>query len=95
MKYDIVLTKKDNRYLAQVSAFPALKVWEATREQALQRIRAKLQTYFDQVEFVQVDIDVPATQNPWLTKFGCFQDDPTFDDWQAEIAHYRQIRNAE
>jgi hypothetical protein len=40
---------------------------------------------------VQVDIPLPTeTGNPWLDKFGCFKDDPTFDDLQAEIAADRQ-----
>jgi len=42
-------------------------------------------------EVVKVDVSLPnETGNPWLDKLGWFKDDPTFDDWQAEIAAYRK-----
>ncbi|MDM8522624.1 hypothetical protein QUF80_04560 [Desulfococcaceae bacterium HSG8] len=40
-----------------------------------------------------IRIEVPLAEspdNPWLDKFGWFRNDPTFDDWQAEIAAYRK-----
>jgi len=42
-------------------------------------------------EVVKLEVPLPnETGNPWLDKFGWFKDDPTFDDWQAEIAAYRK-----
>ncbi|MEM9215994.1 MAG: hypothetical protein AAGD25_16815 [Cyanobacteria bacterium P01_F01_bin.150] len=45
----------------------------------------------NEIEVVQVDIPLLGqTGNPWIDKFGWFNDDPTFDDLQSEIASYRQ-----
>lgn len=95
MKYDIILSKDGDRYGAQVSLLPQIQVWERSRERALALIKTRLQTYLKQVEWAQVEIETPEAQNPWLEHFGSFVDDPTFDEWQAETAKYRQARDAE
>ena len=95
MKYNIILTKEGNRYGAQVSLFPQIQVWENSREQALLLIKSRLQAYLKKVEWAQIEIEEPESSNPWLENFGCFADDPTFDNWQTEIQQYRQTRNAE
>jgi hypothetical protein len=40
--------------------------------------------------------EVPAKEaNPWLEIHGSLKDDPTFDDFMAEIAHSRRQLEAE
>lgn len=65
---------------------------EESREGVLRRIQARLLEYLTkQVEIVQIDVPAPIQpRNPWLDNFGYFQDDPTFEDLQQEIANYRQ-----
>jgi hypothetical protein len=41
-----------------------------------------------------IDIDVPSERSPqpsntWIANMGIFQDDPTFDDFLAEVNTYR------
>ncbi|MCK4760580.1 MAG: hypothetical protein KAW12_00175 [Candidatus Aminicenantes bacterium] len=43
------------------------------------------------IETTQIETPPPAkTGNPWIDKFGCFKDDPTFDNLEAEIDSYRK-----
>jgi hypothetical protein len=46
-----------------------------------------------------IDIDVPSEKlpeesNPWIANMGFFQDDPTFDDFLAEVNTYRNAIEA-
>ena len=52
-----------------------------------------MRDYFAQVELVRLDLDDAQSDSRLLKQFGSFQDDPTFDDWLAEISAYRQERN--
>jgi hypothetical protein len=93
MKVDVILSKRGDHYLAQVSNLPGIRVKEASREAALKGIAQRLRDYFAQVELVRLDFDEPQTDRRLLEQFGSFRDDPTFDDWLDKIATYRQERN--
>lgn len=90
MKVDTILSKRGSGYLAQVSNLPEIRTKEATREAALLGVERRLRAYFDRVELVRLDL---GDSSSLLEHFGSFADDPTFDDWQTEIASYRQERN--
>jgi hypothetical protein len=93
MKVDIILSKRGSGYLAQVGGLPEIRAKEATREAALRGVERRLRAYFARVELVRLDLGEPNDGPSLLEHFGSFADDPTFDDWQAEIATYRQERN--
>jgi hypothetical protein len=93
MKVDVILSKRGDHYLAQVSNLPGIRVKEASREAALKGIAQRLRDYFAQVELVRLDFDEPQTDRRLLEQFGSFRDDPTFDDWLDKIATYREERN--
>ncbi len=57
MQVDVILSKRGERYLAQVSNLPAIRVKEASREAALNSIAQRLRDYFAQVELVRLDLD--------------------------------------
>lgn len=92
MIYDVILSRKDDKYIARAKDWPEVTVIENSRDAAIDQLRFQLLDYLtNKVEVVQVDIPLSTqTENPWLGKFGWFRDDPTFDDLQAEIAAYRQ-----
>ncbi len=89
---DVVLSKEKTGYVARAKEWPEVTVKEKSREKAIFRIKSKLLDYLtNKVELVQIDIPVPSKKkNPWMEKFGWFKDDPTFDDFEAEIAAYRK-----
>jgi hypothetical protein len=93
MKVDIILSKRGNGYLAHVSSLPEIRVKEATREAALRGVERRLRAYFEQVELVRLDLGETNDSRSLPEHFGSFADDPTFDDWQDEIAAYRQEQN--
>ncbi len=95
MKVDIILSKQGNGYLAQVSTLPDIRVREATREAALRGVERRLRAYFDRVELVRLELDEVNDDRSLslLEHFGSLAADPTFDDWQEEIAAYRQAQN--
>ncbi|MEO1386192.1 MAG: hypothetical protein AAFV85_02315 [Cyanobacteria bacterium J06634_6] len=92
MIYDVILSRENNKYVARAKDWPEVTVVESSRDAAISQLKSQLLDYLtNKIEVVQVDIPLPSqTGNPWLDKFGCFKDDPTFDDLQAEIAAYRQ-----
>lgn len=92
MLYDVILSQKDNKYIARAKEWPEVIVIEDSRDEAINQLKTQLLDYLtSSVEVVQIEISLPTqTGNPWLDKFGWFKDDPTFDDLQAEIAAYRQ-----
>ena len=97
MLYDIILSRKDDKYIARAREWPEVAVTEKSRAAAIDQLKIQLLDYLtNRVEVVQVDIQLPTQpSNPWLDKFGWFQDDPTFEDLQAEIAIYRQTIDQE
>jgi predicted RNase H-like HicB family nuclease len=92
MTYDIILSRRNNKYIARVREWPEVVVEEQTREAAIDQVKEQLIEYLThEVEVVQIDIELPVkTGNPWLDNFGRFKADPTFDELQAEITAYRQ-----
>lgn len=92
MIYDVILSKKDNQYIARAKEWPEIIAIDNSRDAAIDQLKSQLLDYLtNEVEVVQIEIPISTqTGNPWLDKFGWFKDDSTFDDLQAEIATYRQ-----
>ena len=63
-----------------------------------QRLKSILNAQFKHGKLVTIDIDVPSDRSlepsdPWIANMGIFQDDPTFDDFLAEVSTYRNAIN--
>lgn len=97
MTYDVILTKRENKYVARVREWPEVVVENQSREAAIDQIKERLVEYLThQVEVIQIEITPPlAADNPWLKNFGRFQADPTFAELEAEIAAYRDAVDEE
>ena len=89
---DVILTQENSRYVAQVREWPGIMVRADTRDEVIRQVRTRLSEYLTkQAEVIRIEVPLPEREaNPWLDKFGWFEDDPTFDDWQAEIAACRR-----
>ncbi len=91
MTYDVILRKKDDRYVARVRDWPEVVVEENTREAAISQIKTQLGEYLNNPpEIVQIDLDQTAKENPWLKFAGMWADDPTWGEFMAEVEAYRQ-----
>ena len=91
MTYDVILRKKDNKYIARVRDWPELVIEEASREAAINQIKEELVEYLSHPpEVVQIELEAAEQLNPWLKFAGMWADDPTWDEFLAEVEAYRQ-----
>jgi hypothetical protein len=67
----------------------ALSAEGSTQEEALGNLRKQLESRLATGARI-VSLDVPGTDNPWVTFQGMFKDDPLFDEWQQAIAENRR-----
>jgi hypothetical protein len=92
MRIDIVISRHGKQYLAQAAGLPGIRVKRSSRAAALRGVEERLRSYFDQVEVVRMEIGgVSDEQMP--EGFGWLADDPTFEDWQKEIAAFRRTQD--
>ncbi len=89
MKYQVLLHQQpDDTYTASVAELPNLAAHAKTDQEALCQIKELLtaQLSGSKIEFAPLRYD-----NSRLAKYaGSFQDDPTWDDYLAEIERYRR-----
>jgi hypothetical protein len=90
MQIPILLERvKGNGYRARGTGPFALSARGATREEALDKLRAKLQARLKEgTEVVGLELGPPP--DPWLEFAGMFQGDPWIEDWKASVREYRQ-----
>lgn len=89
MQIPILLERvKGNGYRARGTEPFAVSARGATREEALAKLRIKIQARLKNgTELVAMDV---ATAHPWLEFAGMFKDDPLIEDWIQSMAEYRQ-----
>jgi predicted RNase H-like HicB family nuclease len=92
MTYDVILRKKQNKYVARVRDWPEVIIEEDSREEAIAQIKAQLSEYLSQPpEVIQIDLEtVTHSGHPWVQFAGMWADDPTWDDFMVEVEAYRQ-----
>jgi predicted RNase H-like HicB family nuclease len=78
----------DNGYKAIPLAFPDCEAVGRTRDEALSNLKSVLSARLAQGELVTVEVGEP--DHPWRKWSGVFKDDPTYDDFLAEIEAYRR-----
>ena len=87
----VILRRKNDKYIARVRDWPELIIEETTREAAIDQIKSQLIEYLNQPpEIVQIDLESNDIENPWLKFAGMWADDPTWDEFLAELESYRQ-----
>lgn len=96
MTYDVILRKKQNKYIARVREWPEVVIEEETREAALAQIKQQLMAYLSQApEVIPIELEASTSaEHPWLRFAGMWADDPTWDDFVAEVAAHRQEMDA-
>ena len=76
--------------MATVLGWPDLLVKGKTEEETLDNVRQIVTNRLQQAKFVTLDIQTDETNDPWMKFAGIWENDPTFDDFQAEITAYRR-----
>ena len=99
MQYQVLVQcHPDKGYVASVLGIPDCVAEGRTKEEAIANAKAALAERLTQSEVVTVEVEVPGIErsgNPWLNNFGRFKDDPTFDDFLAEMEAYRREVDAD
>jgi predicted RNase H-like HicB family nuclease len=80
---------KGNGYRARGKDPFAVSARGSTREEALAKLRAKIQSRLKNGTEV-VGLEIAQDQHPWLEFAGMFKGDPWIDDWKRSIEEYRQ-----
>ena len=83
MRYDVILSRKENQYFARVKEWPEIMAYDNRRDEAIRLVQTQLLKFItqQQVEVVQIEVPLPTqTNNPWLDKFGWFKEKPTLSD---------------
>jgi predicted RNase H-like HicB family nuclease len=76
-------------YRAQSREPFALSARGATREEALAKLRAKIEDRLKNGAEV-VGLEVGAQPDPWMAFAGMFKDDPWIEDWKRSVEAYRR-----
>lgn len=86
-----VRPESSGQFTAEAGGLPDLRATAATREEAIEQVRALLRDHLSSGRLVAVDVsaDVPAT-SPLMHWFGHAKDDPEFDVYLEEIRKYRE-----
>lgn len=80
---------KGNGYRARGKEPFAVSAKGATREEALAKLRAKIQMRLKNGTEI-VGLEVSAQPDPWMEFAGMFKDDPWIGDWKRSIEEYRE-----
>jgi predicted RNase H-like HicB family nuclease len=91
MQYQVLVqSQPDQSFSAAVLGVPDCVAEGQTEEEAIANAKEALQARLAQGKIVTIEVEMPEAENPLLQYAGRFKDDPTFDDYLAEIAAYRQ-----
>jgi hypothetical protein len=90
MTYDVLVTKKEQKFIARVRAWPAILVEGDTEEEVLRKAQADLQALLMSGRIVQLTLDVQPDDHPWRPFAGMFADDSDWDEFQAAMQQYRE-----
>ncbi len=82
-----VRAEPGGQFTAQLLGLADVYATAATREEAVERLRALLRQQLDSGSLVYMDI---LRENPLMSRFGSARDDPDFDGYLDEIRKYRE-----
>jgi predicted RNase H-like HicB family nuclease len=96
MTYDILIqAQPENVYRATVLGWPDLSVEGNSEQTVVEHIQKAIRERLAQGKIVRIEIDEDVTtaatpEHPWLPFLGMWKDDPTFDEFTAQMEAYRQ-----
>ena len=90
MEYVVFLEKEKGHYRAVVPALPDCVVEGQTRAETLSRLRQAIVDRLRKVEITKIEVEIEPSLDPWTPFIGMWKSDPTWDEFQMEIAKYRE-----
>ena len=97
MQYQLLIVNRDQSgFIASVIGVPDCVAEGSTEEEAIRRAKAALNERLAKGKVVTIELETKLNgENPLLKHAGRFRDDPTFDDFLAEVEKYRRELDVE
>ena len=89
MTYDVLLTRKANKFIARVRQWPVIVVEGDSEEEVLRQAQADLQALLTGGRIIQLDLD-ESEEHSWQPLAGMFADDPDWEAFQESVQQYRE-----
>ena len=97
MEYQIFVEQQpQNGFVATVLGWPDCVATGHTKQEAVVNVRNAVEERLARGEVLQVQIEAPQSApqpDPWETMAGRFADDPTWDEYEAELKRIREEAN--
>jgi hypothetical protein len=77
----------DGSFTAQLLGAADFQATAATREEAVEQLRARLQEPVNMDELLAIEL---PQQNPLVRRAGYLKDDPDFEEYREEIRRFRE-----
>jgi hypothetical protein len=96
MQYQVLVENLNpHSFAASIIGVADCRANGRTEEEAIAKATAALSERLARGRIVTIDVNLPGEEHPLLKYAGRFKDDPTFDEYLAEIEKYRQELDAE
>jgi predicted RNase H-like HicB family nuclease len=95
MTYDILLTKRNKKFIARVCQWPEIVVEGDTEEGALAMAQSGLRKLLFSGKIVHLDIEPEAYEHTWSKYAGMFVDDSDWEAFQESVSQYRMKTNSD
>jgi predicted RNase H-like HicB family nuclease len=90
MTYDVLLTRKADKYVARVRQWPEIVVEGDSEEEVLRKAQADLKSLLVGGRIIQLELEAGPEAHPWQPFAGMFADDPDWDAFQESMQAYRE-----
>ena len=88
MTYDVLLTRKANKFIARVRQWPVIVVEGDSEEEVLRQAQADLHALLAGGRIIQLELDAKPEAHPWQPFAGMFADDPDWEAFQKSVHQY-------
>ena len=89
MTYDVLVTRKANKFIARVCQWPVIVV-EESEAAVLRQAQADLQALLAGGRIIQLELDAKPEAHSWQPFAGMFADDPDWEAFQESMHQYRE-----
>jgi predicted RNase H-like HicB family nuclease len=90
MTYDVLVTRKANKFIARVRQWPVIVVEGESETEVLRQAQADLQALLAGGRIIQLELDAQPEAHPWQPFAGMFADDPDWESFQEAVQQYRE-----
>ncbi|PON18680.1 HicB family protein [Candidatus Entotheonella serta] len=97
MEYQILIEQQpQNGFVATVLGWPEFVATGYTKQEAIVNVRSAVEERLARGEVLNMEIETPQPilpVDPWESMAGRFADDPTWDEFEAELKRIREEAN--